>query len=185
MKEKLPALAPEVAWGIIGRMGWNNSKKNDYAAIAQKFFQELGAIGMKRLERFVFARASDLYSAVEKYEQEHGDLEVGSDDGFSDLRYHVVGMGKVAFEMAMEDPKLLQTRYRAGLYQESFAYCFLEPDPPRTQEDKDRDFEKLVAAIKVARKDLDKAHNIIQALWAELNSIAVLADTVKKDRETA
>ncbi len=118
-------MTAEQGWKLVAKMGW--SKEADIDAMAKFWWTKLGKETMEALRRFVDARCSDLYSAVNKYEQKNGKLFVGSDDGFSDLRYHVVGLGQKAFEEAMQDPRKLQDRYLKHDYKESFAYVFHEP----------------------------------------------------------
>lgn len=133
-------MTAEQGWKLVAEMGW--SKEADIDAMAKFWWTKLGKETMEALRRFVDARCSDLYSAVNKYEQKNGELFVGSDDGFSDLRYHVVGLGQKAFEEAMQDPRKLQERYLKHDYKESFAYVFHEPT--RTVEQIET-FSKLLA----------------------------------------
>ena len=173
------------AWALIAEIGWGRT--TDYDDIAKTYFKLLGAAKMKQLHKFVLDRVCDLGNAVKLYENcdlDSGTLEVGSDDGFSDLRYHVVGLGKFAFEQAMEDPKLLEVRSRSGQYTESFAYCFHQPDPPRTEENKLRSRELLVknlAALEKDIRDLEFQMSTVRGQFKDVNYLLnqVLEDTRK------
>lgn len=162
----------------------------DYKHLAETYFKLLGKKKMRDLEQFVSARASDLYGAVKRYEADPAeggcggrDLEVGSDDGFSDLRYHIVGMGKDEFDACMGDPEKMEIRSRKGEYTESFHYVFQEPEPPRTKAQKD----KAVADLLTAAEDFE---NLVQEIDGKLSNLRMkamrlnlLVNTVKNDRK--
>lgn len=175
-------LTPEKAWEQIAQMGWS-TVTTDYQEIAKRFFKQFGKTGMEKLQGFVNARVSDLGEAVERYEREVGPLEVGSDDSFSDLRYHVVGLGQVPFNWAMEFPKTLEHRYTGGLYKESFAYCFMEPEPPRTEEQKKKTLANLMAKIDEVDKQARTLDAGLTLLRDKLHTLSMLAATVKEDIE--
>lgn len=184
MTNKKQQLTAELAWTLIAQMGW--SKQADYKAIAQTFFKKLGKSGMKKLDQFVGDRVSQLGTAVANYERETGkSLEVGSDDGFSDLRYHIVGMGQEIFDEALRDPQVMQTRSRQGNYKESFAYCFMQPDPPRTAKQKEATFEKLMAEIGRMNTRLDALNEYAVLIRMHSQSISLLAAAVANDRKSA
>lgn len=163
-------------------MGWS-TVTTDYQEIAKRFFKQFGKTGMEKLREFVDDRVKELGEAVEKYEREVGPLEVGSDDGFSDLRYHVVGLGQEPFNWAMEYPKTLEHRYKGGLYKESFAYCFLEPEPPRTEEQRKKTLANLMAKIEEVDKQARTLDAGLTLLRDKLRTLSILAATIKEDIE--
>ena len=177
-------LTANKAWALIAEIGWG-SRTTDYNHIAETYFKLLGEKKMTQLASFVGARVSDLGKAVEKFEEDNRfdnvSLEVGSDDGFSDLRYHVVGLGKFAFEQAMEDPKLLQVRSRSGQYTESFAYCFSQPDPPRTEENKLRSRELLVKNVAALEKQLREIEFELSTVRGQFSAVNFLLNQVLED----
>lgn len=182
-------LTPEQAWEQIAQMGWSTIT-TDYQEIAKRFFKQFGKAGMKRLHSFVGDRVSDLGKAVDRHEKNIGPLEVGSDDSFSDLRYHVVGLGRYEFNLCMDNPEELQKRYHKGQYKESFCYCFMEPDPPRTEEQKRETLEKLMAKIAEVEKQACTLDAGLTLLRDKMHTLSLLAATVKqdieeKDKETA
>ena len=182
MKNKM--FTAELAWSLIAQMQW--SKEADYKAIAAEFYKKLGKGGMKQLGSFVGARVGQLGEAVDRYEQETGNkLEVGSDDGFSDLRYHIVGMGQETFDEAVRDPQVMQTRARQSNYKESFAYCFLQPDPPRTAKQKQASFDKLMSEIERMNKRVEDLNEQASLLRMQMLSLNLLAGAVKNDRKSA
>ena len=171
------------AWALIEKMGW--SKQADYNEIARTFFKKLGTLKMQKLEKFVKDRASELYSAVTKYESETGgELEVGSDDGFSDLRYHIVGMGKLIFDESLADPQLMQTRYSHGNYKESFIYCFMAPEPARTKKQKEETFTNLVAEIERLNFKASTLADAAVTLKNEADNLSRLMARVLEDKKS-
>lgn len=110
---------------FIKDVNWANGKTHKDSSdlklyIMNKYSKEF----LKEVEEFGRGLASRLYEAVEEYQNRYDYLEVGSDDGFCDLRAHVASMGEEAVERAVKNPKLLQSRYRRGDYQENFFYIF-------------------------------------------------------------
>ena len=174
-------LSATKAWALIAEMGWG-SRTTDYKHIAETYFKLLGKKGMKQLEKFVGERVCDLGSAVKRYEDGNGSIEVGSDDGFSDVRYHIVGLGKDTFDVCMADPLEIQNCYRLGKYKESFAYAFQEPDPPRTEENKEASRKLLVknvAALEKQLREIEFELSTARGLFQDINMLLgqVMEDT--------
>jgi hypothetical protein len=159
------------AWGIIEAMKW--SKEADYSFLAKRFFHGLGIPKMNELRHFVNDRVNDLYEAADKWEKNNGrQLQIGSDDGYSDLRYHVVGLGKEEFEKALNDPEELEKRYLAHDYKESFAYVFHVPEPEKTPEElREIEMERIV---EMAEKLLQQSEQMVKDLQNLLERIKKL-----------
>lgn len=175
-------LTDQKAWALIAEMGWGG-RTEDYKHLAKTYYKKLGKKGMKLLRQFVGARVSDLYAAVKRYEDKGVALEVGSDDGFSDLTYHIVGLGKDEFDACIADPEKMEIRYKKGEYTESFAYAFHEPEPPRTAKQKQATFDKLVAEaerLQDAVFALDKQAGLLRM---QVQSLNLLVGAVKNDRK--
>lgn len=177
-------LTDKQAWALIEQMGWGRSSRN-CAALAREWYAKLGKTGMQALENFVGSRVSDLYHAVEKYEATGKSLEIGSDDGMSDLTHHVVGLGQTEFEKNLANPKLLARRYDKNDYKESFAYCFLEPEPPRTKEQKEETQEALLQAVGELGRKIDGLCNSLAEVQGLLSRTMMLASIMKEDKKTA
>ena len=180
-------LTSERAWALIAEMGWG-SRTVDYKHLAETYFKLLGKGRMKQLESFVGARVEQLGAAVSRYEADPAeggsggrDLEVGSDDGFSDLRYHVVGLGKNEFNACMADPMKLEYRSCMGEYTESFAYCFSQPDPPRTEENKLRSRELLVKNLAALEKDIRELEFQLSTVRGQFSDVNMLLGQVLED----
>lgn len=123
-------------WQNIEKMGWGK-KSSDYEKISQTFFSLWGKETMEKISTFVHLLVQELQIRVTNYEDEtYHDLGiVKPSDGFDDVCYHIVGLGRAEYEKAYIDPELVEQRYlsRYGSpqgYKESFAYCFNEPKNP-------------------------------------------------------
>ncbi len=174
-------LTADKAWALIAEIGWG-SRTTDYKHVAETYFKLLGKKGMKQLEDFVGAKVYELGKAVSDYETLHGtSLEVGSDDGFSDLRYHIVGMGKHEFDRCIADPPKMQIRSRKGEYTESFAYAFQEPEPPRTKAQKQKELRSLLTEIPVLSAELGRTEKQLDNLKMRMDILTRLANQVKED----
>jgi hypothetical protein len=172
-------------WKLIEEIGWGK-KTTDYTEVAREWYAQLGKEGMEKLRAFVSTRVADLQTAVKKYEDEHKQLECGSDDGFSDVTHHIVGMGWLEWSNAMKNPKLVETRYNAKYgtfeaYTESFAYCFQEPPPVRTEKDKRESIVELVERAEEIQKTIRALQKDLYAIQQEADTLWSVAALVKKD----
>lgn len=117
-------------WKLIEFLNWadNNS---DISALTARCIAKVGNAGWEALGMFVDEKVGGLQSVIKTYEEKSGNnLDIGSDDGFSDVCYHIVGLGKEEFDRCIQDPKLVEKRYNSPYgsyegYRESFAYMFL------------------------------------------------------------
>lgn len=111
-------------WHKIESLGWG-TKTTDYAAVSAKLQDGLTPEGIVILRNFVYARQTELYKAIEKFEKKWRGLNISSDDGLSDVTAHIVGLGEKAFLRALANPKIIERRYNTkDGYKESFLYCF-------------------------------------------------------------
>lgn len=116
-------------WKEIAALGWG-TWSSDFRIVGKLMWKLYSPDTIRALRCFVNVQVSKLYGAVEMYEKQEGKrLDIGSDDGMSDVIHHVVGMGEVEFNRVLRDLTLLEKRYNAPYgspdgYQESFAYCF-------------------------------------------------------------
>ena len=177
-------LTDKQAWSLIEQMGWGRTSQN-YDALAREWYAKLGKDGMNVLRNFVGSRVSDLYHAVEKYEATGKDIDIGSDDGMSDLLHHVVGLGESYFKSYMDNPKLLARRYREGEYKESFAYCFLEPEPPRTKEQKEMAEIALRGVVKTVQDQFSAVQKAMFQLERDMDALALSYSIVEMDKKSA
>jgi len=113
-------------WKQVELMGWK-ANNYDFKLIAGNLSKKPKCT-KNRICDFIHAKACELYAAIEKFEVVQRKLEIGSDDGLSDVIYHIVGLGEAEFNLAVNDPTLIEKRYNSGYgsnegYKESFAYC--------------------------------------------------------------
>jgi hypothetical protein len=130
-------------------------------------------------ERMTFIRQ------LNNTKRKHGDIDYGSDDGSSDMRYHVVGLGQKEFDKVMRNPKLLAGRYRKGAYRECFGYCFHEPELPRTEQDKQATLEELTIKSRYVIKLSAELEYIAGKLTEQTNKLTQLLSLVQSDRKNA
>jgi len=119
-------------WTLIERLGWERNNY-DYKEISKVFWTQYTPEERAGIRKLIGECFQKMDAAERKYELSKP-LDIWSDDGYSDVRYHVIGLGKEEFDKAVANPYLLEKRYKAGYgtkdgYKESFAYCFLRPEP--------------------------------------------------------
>ena len=148
-------------WNRVEALNWARNK--DYQRTA-KLVYSLSPVLRDELINFVDDRVIALQTAIAKFEKDRGNsLDIGSDDGFSDVTYHIVGLGKKVWEAAMKNPLLVEKRYHAKYgtkagYKESFAYCFLE----LFDTEKKNDSQPVVT-----NKGVPMCHKCCHGLWAK------------------
>lgn len=120
-------------WREIEEMGWGKSSVN-YEALSREFHTKWGKPKMQEVRKFVGEKVGELYVRCNEWKKKtNARLDIGSDDGFNDVLYHIVGLGEAAFWLAMANPRLIEKRYNSTHrnkegYTESFAYAFHEPE---------------------------------------------------------
>jgi hypothetical protein len=119
-------------WNLIKELGWGTWTTN-YNMIGEYMYKTLDEDTIISLRQFVNQQVARLYTLVELFEKEHGPMQLGSDDGMSDLLHHVVGLGEEEFLKVLSYPRLLEKRAKAPYgspngHKESFIYCFHVPE---------------------------------------------------------
>lgn len=119
--EKSDGLPEEEFWAVVKKVNWG--KDHDYKRIIKWFLKNTDQDFAKRFRtRLSFLRCA-LENAMEKHIK-HCEIDgttnyfEGSDDGWSDMTHHVVGLGKTFYAKAMKDPSILKDLD----YRESFGY---------------------------------------------------------------
>lgn len=114
----------EQFWAEVARIGWKDENPRRFyktveRELLERWDDEFLRTFREHLDRFRGA----LVEKVERFEQVE-EVSCGcSDDGFSDLTNHVVGLGKEEYEASMKDPMRVVERGREYRYEESFSYC--------------------------------------------------------------
>lgn len=111
-------------WAEVEKIGWVTKTENtdEVKARLLREWPKEKTVRMRAVFRALMAR---LYTTL-------GGVSGVSDDGFSDLRAHIIGLGKVEYERVLYDPDLAQQRANKNAYTESFSYCLpYETDYPK------------------------------------------------------
>lgn len=102
-------------WDIVAQLGWG-TRTTDCEFLGEV----LKKLNKKKRTEFITFVAQRRHEIDRKITNV---VDVLSDDGFDDLCWHIVGLGKETFDKVMKTPKLAQTMYDNDEYKESFAYC--------------------------------------------------------------
>jgi hypothetical protein len=86
------------AWAIIAEARW--SEDFNYSRIKNELMAKLSVEEVEALSKFIEDKRRDLHRAIK-----NGELEdsLGYGDSYSDLLYHVVGLGKEEYEKCLND----------------------------------------------------------------------------------
>ena len=113
-------------WEVIGSLGWG-TETTDYNKIKVKLMERFTFEQIQELEavdRQVYSRLSEAIKAYEESIGQAYDWLPVSDDGYSDLLNHIVGLGREEWEACIKDPQRVKGRADRGDYVESFSYCW-------------------------------------------------------------
>jgi len=114
-------------WDLIAKLGW--TRDGDFRSLKKKFMKlvpdpERAREVMRTCDTFVRL----LSIAIERFEEKSDrHCDVG-DDGFSDLVYHIIGLGCEEFNSTIDDPERAVNRAHENDFSESFAYVFPTDD---------------------------------------------------------
>jgi len=104
-------------WEVVESVKWARPS-TDYDKAKAYILRNYSFTELKELR----AHLRDAYKAADAAASKI-DIDCGSDDGWSDLIYHVVGLGKEFFDKAIENPLLIKKLYDTDAYVESFSYA--------------------------------------------------------------
>lgn len=134
-------------WTEVAHMGWG-TKTTDYNVVKKGLFSRWTPEFANSFCDILSSKVGQLMSKIERWEKLE-DKNCGcSDDGFSDLTHHIVGLGKHIYDATMADPELALKRSHAREYTESFSYCIPhggDPNSKPTPYDDDYDPDELEA----------------------------------------
>jgi hypothetical protein len=89
-------------------------------------------------------KLGELSAAIERWENANDKQLPCGDDGFSDLKHHILGLGREVFEAEKADPALAAARASKYDYVESFGYAI----PYRSELPKDMSMEEARAKVR-------------------------------------
>ena len=113
-------------WDIIEYADWEHCK--DYMAIGRKLRLEFGHEFVVEAETFY----RHLLREIEVVLEDHAERKTGnrhayygvSDDGFWDLRAHIIGLGRQFYASVLDDPEIAKRIADERSYVENFGYVF-------------------------------------------------------------
>lgn len=113
-------------WRIIEFADWKNCK--DYELIGDRMRQVFDPRALAKAEDFYHARLDELKRVLEDY----AEAKTGNrnnyyglgDDGFWDLRAHIIGLGEEFFLKVLKDPEIAKKMADEGDFKENFGYIF-------------------------------------------------------------
>lgn len=114
-------------WGLINALGWG-TETTDYDDVRGKLLNMYTPQELNSFRSFVDSCMNVLAHVISAWEEyDNTPILPCSDDSFSDLRAHIVGMGKKEFAKVLDDPQFAYDRAVAkygteGGYTESFLY---------------------------------------------------------------
>lgn len=125
MRERTGTCDEATFWKAVAELDWKGRCKEPrvYETLKDEILAHWDDTFVRSFDEMLDEKVGHLYGVIEKFEQAN-DVSCGcGDDGFGDLRHHIVGMGKEEYEAVLEDPGLAVKRGQSYDYVESFAYC--------------------------------------------------------------
>jgi hypothetical protein len=118
-----PEMPEERFWELVEEIGWGRPS-TDIQSLGARLAEKVSLLDCVTAANRAHSVCSRLGTRIEQWEEETGKrLQVG-DDSFSDLRNHIIGLGKAESDRVMQDPALALERAEKRDYKESFAYVF-------------------------------------------------------------
>lgn len=134
-------------WAEVARIGWgDDNPRRYYQTVERELLTRWDDEFLRTFREHLCRFRSALVEKVEQFEQVEQVSCQCSDDGFSDLTNHVVGLGREEYEAAMKDPMRVVERGRDRRYEESFSYCI-------PHERRQKEFLTYEEALKKAREE--------------------------------
>jgi len=113
----------KLMWTIIASLDWHKRSNNEERAYEKIKFNLMQGYSPKiacQVRDFVDARVGELYVAHAKFAEDGNTAgNYGGDDSFSDMMYHVVGMGEAKYKAVMKD----MNKLNSIKWVESFSYA--------------------------------------------------------------
>lgn len=116
---KLEDVKPEALdefWAEVAKIGWG-TKTTDIRKVKLALLRTWTPEKAARVREVFYALSRHLYRVLDKV------VDGVGDDGFDDLRAHIIGLGRKEFERVLKKPTLAQERINRRDYVESFSYC--------------------------------------------------------------
>jgi hypothetical protein len=134
------------------------SEKTDADKVKLSLMQKYTTDEIEMVVEFAVDLIDQLETAIEKYENTDGlKLNIGSDDGLHDVLAEIVSKGADNVQKYVNKPKLIETKYEADDYTESFLNCFPYKD----------DYEKM--DLEYYQKVCEDMKAVVD--WSKLNQV--------------
>jgi hypothetical protein len=105
-------------WAIVAECDWG--KDFDYERIKSYLMEKFTLEQASEFAQFISDKTDTL---TEFYDSKFNGEWYSGDDGFSDLRCHIVGLGEDEFNRTVENVELMRDRWKEFEYEESFWYA--------------------------------------------------------------
>jgi len=170
-----------VFWKLVEKAEWAKSTDytKDYTKIKIMYLKTLTEKGASSFRN----TANELYRTMvnfihDKTEQGELDLNIG-DDSFSDLIFHIIGLGEKEYYGCLGNCKMIQDRAEKKDYQESFGYCIpytSDYNPKNSEFNISSVIQCAKAAIKEASRFDSFAGDYLKPIEKELKEIKEIAN---------
>ena len=145
-------------WSLVEAANWKSD--HNYDRIKIGLIRQLTPSAIDQFQDLFQKFNNKLAKAVDNYCDQNNKTTGCSDDPYSDLIAHVVGLGKEEYEQSLKNPELVVARAKKGDYKESFSYSIpskedLQYMPKSYYMEKARQYledENLAAAIKLPER---------------------------------
>lgn len=107
-------------WELVESAEWKNAGKRGYNDAKVKLLIHLSPIEVQELEDMFYEKMNELADIEKRFDRE---IKGVSDDSWSDLRAHVIGLGEWEYRSTLNDFDRLQKRANDRDFVESFAYA--------------------------------------------------------------
>ena len=122
-------------WELVSQVNW--ASDHNYTRIKVELMKNLTPEAQEEYSNLFTKIRGRLGSKIDKYCEDNETSTHCSDDSFSDLLSHIVGLGKAEFDKVMADPELGVQRGQKGKYRESFSFSVpYQSDREYTSKDK-------------------------------------------------
>jgi hypothetical protein len=111
-------------WSLVDGIGWGNKSKNDDDV--EMFLKDFPLSVVKKSLEIAIEKRKHLKVVLDEYEKSKGKGNYWGigDDGYWDLRAHIVGLGKETYEKCLEDPEIAKKIADERSFIENFEYGF-------------------------------------------------------------
>jgi hypothetical protein len=125
MKKRSGKCDEATFWAAVAECNWaERSKENrGYNSLKREILESWTNEFIRSFEAILSEKVVALGETIQEWESREGENVPCGDDGFSDLRHHVVGLGREVYEATTANPALAKERAERYDYVESFSYA--------------------------------------------------------------